>query len=396
MQTAINRKVASPVPTGAEDEHRRKRGRFGTDVSTLDFGQLLQLASVPVTTVVSEHTISSARTSSSDLSVSGRTGSVDKLSGTSSSSSNLHGRANAKTGGLSPGRMGDQCSAAGKYVEKADTVATGEATGSIQMSFVEQRARKVGDADPSRLTPMLNDSHNASAQTDNPELLLSRQTVDQTSAHLHMAQRTGVGGDPRSWREVLSSPVQLHRTVSELGDQGTAQASLLPGHPTTDASPSGSEVDTANRDRALHIGRSEAPRELGDIVLRQVKAGSGEVQVKVHPEGMGDIVVSVQRHGDGIHVRLEGNQMQTVQWLSQQAEGITQAMKHAGVDVQSVEIAFGQANLSQGSGGEQPSKRQRDERSSWSTSVSAGERSTDTRFAIPELVGDSTHVNIRV
>jgi flagellar hook-length control protein FliK len=148
----------------------------------------------------------------------------------------------------------------------------------------------------------------------------------------------------------------------------------------------------------VHLSEGQAPAQLGQFVVQQVQTGPGEIRVKVHPEGMGDIVVAVVRSGDSIHVRLEANHAQTVHWLTQHADALVQAVKTSGVDLASVEVAFGSASLSQGYQDDASSSRHQREGaprrdSGWTQSHRA---ESGVPFRVFDYGGLESRVNLQV
>lgn len=101
---------------------------------------------------------------------------------------------------------------------------------------------------------------------------------------------------------------------------------------------------------------------LNNIVVQQVQAGQNEVKVQIHPEGLGNIVISVTKVDGGVQVQMVANQMSTMQWLVQQSNQIADAVRTTGVDVSGVQVSFGRADMGNNAGG-QPSKRQKQEQS---------------------------------
>jgi hypothetical protein len=148
----------------------------------------------------------------------------------------------------------------------------------------------------------------------------------------------------------------------------------------------------------VHLTQAQAPAQLEQIVLQQVHTGPGEMRVKVHPEGMGDIVVAVFRSGDSIHVRLEANHAQTVHWLAQHADALVQAVKTSGVDLATVEVAFGSASLSQGFQDDaSSSRRQREGAPRRDTGWTQSHRTeTGVRFLAFDYGGVESRVNLQV
>jgi len=125
------------------------------------------------------------------------------------------------------------------------------------------------------------------------------------------------------------------------------------------------------------------------------------LHVKVHPEGLGDIVISVVKDPGGITVRVEANQLQTMQWLQGQSNAIAQAVRDAGVTVSSIQVAFGQATLGRSSpgNGDPSDRRHRGGDGSQGRVLAARSRSVDVEphYRVTDTLAEAdTGINIRV
>ncbi|MCL6600555.1 MAG: flagellar hook-length control protein FliK [Alicyclobacillus macrosporangiidus] len=94
-----------------------------------------------------------------------------------------------------------------------------------------------------------------------------------------------------------------------------------------------------------------APKQLAGFIVHQVEAGPDQVRVRVHPEGLGDLLVTVQRSEAGVQVQLTANQWATTQWLSGLTGQIADTVRASGVPVQMVQVTFGQTTSQTDSGG---------------------------------------------
>ncbi|WP_029420502.1 flagellar hook-length control protein FliK [Alicyclobacillus macrosporangiidus] len=96
---------------------------------------------------------------------------------------------------------------------------------------------------------------------------------------------------------------------------------------------------------------SDAPKQLAGYIVHQVEAGPDQVRVRVHPDGLGDLLVTVQRSEAGVQVQLTANQWATTQWLSGLTGHIADTVRASGVPVQMVQVTFGQTTSQTDSGG---------------------------------------------
>jgi hypothetical protein len=134
------------------------------------------------------------------------------------------------------------------------------------------------------------------------------------------------------------------------------------------------------------------------MVLQQTQNGVAQLKVQVHPEGLGNIVIAVTQHGEGVQVHVEANVMQTMQMLTHQTEQLMNAMRNAGVAVSGLQVSFGSAVLGDAKGQQQPSKRQKQESSpsvGRSLSVQASGRDQN-RLVIPSGDSPSQSLSIQV
>ncbi len=116
----------------------------------------------------------------------------------------------------------------------------------------------------------------------------------------------------------------------------------------------------SNAPQVLDLNHSAWANELGRIVGNATVQNNGSMQVKVHPEGMGDLLISVSHTSTGVQIQMESNQLATVQWLGQQTQQMSSAVSQLGITVAGVEVSFGQANLGNPSNGQQNKKSNSD------------------------------------
>ena len=151
---------------------------------------------------------------------------------------------------------------------------------------------------------------------------------------------------------------------------------------------------------AISLHEPAAAQQLGQLLINQVKTGPQTLQVQVHPEGMGTLVISVVQHPSGVAVNVEANQMQTMQWLSHVAGQLSEAVHHAGVEISSFQVSFGQADLSNSqSSGERSGQRRERQRFASTTpvaSVDASGGEAEVRWQQSHVDAPSQRISIRV
>jgi len=103
----------------------------------------------------------------------------------------------------------------------------------------------------------------------------------------------------------------------------------------------------------------QVQEQIGQIVVQQAKVGPDQIQVRVMPEGMGSLVISVSQTPGGVAVHVEANAMQTLQWLQQTANQVMDAVRASGVAVSGLGLSFGQANLGNDQAGRQAPRKDR-------------------------------------
>jgi hypothetical protein len=100
----------------------------------------------------------------------------------------------------------------------------------------------------------------------------------------------------------------------------------------------------------------------GQIVGHVSNDNGGTIQVKVHPEGMGDLLISVSNSAAGLSIHVEANQFSTAQWLGQQTGQLTNAVSQLGISVANVQVGFGQTGFGQPGNGQSSRKSNDSER----------------------------------
>ncbi len=116
---------------------------------------------------------------------------------------------------------------------------------------------------------------------------------------------------------------------------------------------------TSGTIQTLDTGKSTWMNDLGQMITSNDNGGS--IQVKVHPEGMGDLLISVSQTSSGMQIHVEANQLSTAQWLGQQTQELANAVLQLGVSVANIQVGFGQASLSYSENGQQ-NRKSTDER----------------------------------
>lgn len=127
-------------------------------------------------------------------------------------------------------------------------------------------------------------------------------------------------------------------------------------------------------------------------------SGGGTLHVRVHPEGMGEIVVSVAKQHTGVQVQVTATNGQTVQWLQQQSASMTDAIRTAGVDVAAFQVVAAHTQSQTGAGPGSQSQEQRRAREELSgnrrmtTGISAAASGSSQSVLEESLTGISMRV----
>lgn len=156
-------------------------------------------------------------------------------------------------------------------------------------------------------------------------------------------------------------------------------------------------VDGANPN--LVFKQSNAEQPLGQWIVQQATVGPQQMQVRVVPEGLGSIVISVTHQANGINVQVEASAMQTVQWLQQVSSQVIDAVKSTGLNVTGFGVSFGQANLTHEQNGRQAPRK--DSPSFRSRGASVGGVAAVTMASrdgpVDQVLDPSTHrISVRV
>jgi flagellar hook-length control protein FliK len=89
--------------------------------------------------------------------------------------------------------------------------------------------------------------------------------------------------------------------------------------------------------------RSTAYQDLSNLIASHTRSGSYEITVRVQPEGMGNIFVSVSKETQGLRVSITADHPQTLQWMESGKHEVMQALQSLGVDVASVQLNLSQS-----------------------------------------------------
>jgi len=99
-----------------------------------------------------------------------------------------------------------------------------------------------------------------------------------------------------------------------------------------------------NQTNVLSLIDSNVHRIFGKMVVQH--SGSSELRVHIHPEGLGDILISVSKQGTGLHIHVTATQVQSVQWFQRESGALSQAIQNAGIEVNGLQVSLGQTQVS--------------------------------------------------
>jgi hypothetical protein len=205
------------------------------------------------------------------------------------------------------------------------------------------------------------------------------------------------GGIPKGGKTSVTLPDRSHGLVANMvaDDSKVISSTIKKESPGTDsrsvslaginiAQPAASHVSHLqplyNQQSDSHVNTLDVRQptwmtNFGQIVGQVNADNGGTIQVKVHPEGMGDLLISVSPSTGGLQIQVEANQLSTVQWLGQQTAQLANAVSQLGISVANVQVGFGQANLSQ-SGNRQSNRKSADNETQVQTVTGPSESSS--------------------
>jgi hypothetical protein len=141
-----------------------------------------------------------------------------------------------------------------------------------------------------------------------------------------------------------------HEKARGLREQGVVDGSFwdamgsLNDHPIQASNlVDGSQQSSA----AIDTLRATAYQDLSNLISSHIRSGFPEITVHVHPEGMGDILISVSKEISGLQVSITATHPQTLQWLERGIPEVIQALQSSGVDVASLQCCLGQSGAFQ-------------------------------------------------
>jgi len=102
-----------------------------------------------------------------------------------------------------------------------------------------------------------------------------------------------------------------------------------------------------NAGEHVHLASPNAPSTISGIIVRQVTAGANQVEVTVHPEGLGNLVISVNKTDNGLNVAIVASHATTADWLHGESQRIIDSIQSNGQPVQSFNLSFGQSGFQQ-------------------------------------------------
>ncbi len=169
-------------------------------------------------------------------------------------------------------------------------------------------------------------------------------------------KKIALGREKSELRISQTRPISLHKTVTGDSPSPIAVGASMNGILAPSLQPSNSVLGHRVESSTLNVARPDWQIHLGNIIHKATQQEDGTIQVKVHPQGMGDLLISVRHTELGVQIHMEANQFATAEWLGQQSLQLTNTVTQAGVNVANVQVTFGQANFNS-SGFEQSSKK---------------------------------------
>lgn len=272
--------------------------------------------------------------------------------------------------GQLPFGLGQQIS---KFVHDAASYTT-PATATDAVTNAPKANKPLARLAGTETKPMLHMANTTGPELANPTALGTAVSV---------VNRTDLPSNPAgntTWPTLASSTASSFQSLAK-SQKGSAEdltsKSGLPKHVTDSGTPSaGNSLPSAQAVFASlpgHLAQAKvAPvpvtvstsdpkvhEQIGQIVVQQAKVGPNQIQVRVMPEGMGSLVISVSQTPGGVAVHVEANAMQTLQWLQQTANQVMDAVRSSGVEVSGLGLSFGQANLGNNQAGQQAPRKGR-------------------------------------
>jgi|GEM_PF-5672355 len=116
----------------------------------------------------------------------------------------------------------------------------------------------------------------------------------------------------------LSGPSALESVPSTVSSQAT-------GHPEAAQS-------------SFNLKSATAQQDFSQLLQSQIQNGVQNIQVKVYPEGLGSVLVSVHHGETGVAIQVMASNPATAAWLQQDSGQLLQSLQSAGVQVASVHV----------------------------------------------------------
>lgn len=180
------------------------------------------------------------------------------------------------------------------------------------------------------------------AWTDNAQP--PSQTVDST---VPLTTRTGVSQGPDHTKTLLSN---THIGVATQGRPGQGRHADGQGTtPSTIAYQTDASSQTLQTSPDVQVSQGPSldmtqpnwQGQLSAMIGGRIQSSAPTAwQVKVHPEGMGQLIISIAKHADGIHIRLEGTAAATVDMLSQHLSTLTDSLRNNGIDLSELQVSY--------------------------------------------------------
>lgn len=199
----------------------------------------------------------------------------------------------------------------------------------------------------------------------------TQQLVESGTSNLRLFQQSEAGSEqPPAEKHVVDSKADvlsgdvlsgmerkngLHESTAS--DIESSQLSQTPTSPQVVGQLA--STDTTAQSNTLSTTHSDAALQLGNMMVHHVSSGSNQFQVKVSPEGMGNLTISVTRDSNGVSIHVQASQETTLNWLGSQAADLKGILKDAGVSLNQLQMSMGQSNLGNSANGQSQNHNQR-------------------------------------
>lgn len=147
--------------------------------------------------------------------------------------------------------------------------------------------------------------------------------------------------------EVSAKPVREASSLLHIDGQTSGSAASkavihwLLDTPTSALVTHPNQADATVTPKVLDLHQTTASNTLSSLVVQHVRSGVDQFQVKVHPEGLGNLVISVHRTDQGLNVHIVASESVTATWIQQERFHIMDAIQANGQQLNSFQSSFG-------------------------------------------------------